>query len=285
MSCQCTWLLRILKLELFFKMCLLILLHWVLVVARRIFSCGMRTLSCSSVGSSSLTRDWTWALALGTQSLSHWTTGKVPLVIFFKSRPKIEWYLLGFADLAFNWELQPQQLTSLTQDVSHHVRTRVGSTSLWTWQLLVGIHSPSSASHPAPYTESGNPLPHTSNMSPSLKYKNAHTQETGFERTNHTQKYWGTFKKYPPFLLLLHCWDFLKELSVLLQRLWSLLGVWIIVCFPCGCQLSYKVLTVSRKRHHIKEKVLGFDPWLWFRFIWFLSPPLLSSPYSQSIKI
>ena len=51
-------------------------LQWVLVVARRIFSCGMWTLSCS-----------TWDLipwagiklglrALGVQSLSHWTTGK-----------------------------------------------------------------------------------------------------------------------------------------------------------------------------------------------------------------
>ena len=90
-------------------MCLFIWLHWVLVAADRIFSCGMRTLSCSSVGSSSLTRDQTWALALGTQSLSHWSAREIPLVFFFLSRPKIEWYLLGFTDLAFNWALQPQQ--------------------------------------------------------------------------------------------------------------------------------------------------------------------------------
>ena len=35
------------------------------------------------VGSSSLTRDRTWAPALGAWSLSHWTTRQVPVSAFF----------------------------------------------------------------------------------------------------------------------------------------------------------------------------------------------------------
>ena len=34
------------------------------------------------VGSGSLTRDWTWSPALGTQNLNHWTTKEVPMVSF-----------------------------------------------------------------------------------------------------------------------------------------------------------------------------------------------------------
>ena len=42
-------------------------LHWVLVAARRLLSCGMRTLSCSMhVGSSSLIRDRTRAPCIGS---------------------------------------------------------------------------------------------------------------------------------------------------------------------------------------------------------------------------
>ena len=36
------------------------------------------------VGSSSLTRDGTWALALGVRSLSHWTTREVLKVVFLE---------------------------------------------------------------------------------------------------------------------------------------------------------------------------------------------------------
>lgn len=88
-------------------------------------------------------------------------------------------------------------------------------------------------------------------------------------------------EEMPPFIFLLHCWTFWKGLSVLLQGLWSYLGVRIVVFFLwngffCGCWLSYEVLTGSWKSHHIKWKVLGFDLWLRFRFISFLSPALTS---------
>ena len=44
--------------QVLFFLYLVIWLHWVLVAARGLFSCGMRTLSCGMhVGSSSLTRD------------------------------------------------------------------------------------------------------------------------------------------------------------------------------------------------------------------------------------
>ena len=41
-------------------------------------SCGMQTLSCCDVGSSSLTKDETSLCAFGAQNLSHWTTREVP---------------------------------------------------------------------------------------------------------------------------------------------------------------------------------------------------------------
>lgn len=52
-----------------------------------------------------------------------------------------------------------------------------------TWQHLSGpaalgrTHSPSSSSHLALQTGFGNPLSHMSNRSPSLKYKNVHSQD------------------------------------------------------------------------------------------------------------
>ena len=55
-------------------------LRWVLVAACGIFSCGMRTLSCSMhVGSSSPTRNRTQPPSLGAWSLTHWTTREVPI--------------------------------------------------------------------------------------------------------------------------------------------------------------------------------------------------------------
>ena len=54
-------------------------LRRVWVAAGGLLSCGMRTLSCGMhVGSSSLTRDQTWAPALGTRSLNRCTTTEVP---------------------------------------------------------------------------------------------------------------------------------------------------------------------------------------------------------------
>ena len=50
-------------------------LCWVLVVACKIFSHGMKTLSCDMWESSSLTRI---EPALGVHTLSHWTTREVP---------------------------------------------------------------------------------------------------------------------------------------------------------------------------------------------------------------
>ena len=49
------------------KIYLFIWLHWFLVAAHGLLSCGMWTLSCSMrVGSSSLTRDRTWAPCIGS---------------------------------------------------------------------------------------------------------------------------------------------------------------------------------------------------------------------------
>ena len=44
--------------------------------------CGMQDLQLWHVGSSSLTRDQTWAPALGAKSFSHWTTRGSPKNIF-----------------------------------------------------------------------------------------------------------------------------------------------------------------------------------------------------------
>ena len=52
----------------------------VLVAAGRLLSHGMQTLSCSMhVGSSSLSRDRTWAPCIGARSLIHCATREVPL--------------------------------------------------------------------------------------------------------------------------------------------------------------------------------------------------------------
>ena len=45
-------------------------------------NCSMQDLLLQHVRSSSLTRDWTQAPALGAQSLSHWTTKEVPHLYF-----------------------------------------------------------------------------------------------------------------------------------------------------------------------------------------------------------
>ena len=54
----------------------------ILVVAHGIFSCGKQT-QLWHVGSSSLTRNWTWAPCI--ESLSHWTTREVPTSPIAKS--------------------------------------------------------------------------------------------------------------------------------------------------------------------------------------------------------
>ena len=52
-------------------------LHWVLVAAGGLLSCGIRTLSCDThVGSSSLTRDQTQASCIGSGVLSTVPPGK-----------------------------------------------------------------------------------------------------------------------------------------------------------------------------------------------------------------
>ena len=75
-----------------FKYLLLLIYFWlcqVLLAPRRIFSCGFLTLSCSHVGSSSLTQDQTWAPALGARSLSPWATKDVPVSpLFLSSNPR-----------------------------------------------------------------------------------------------------------------------------------------------------------------------------------------------------
>ena len=50
------------------------------------FSCGLQDLLLRHVGSSSLTRDQTWAPTLGARSLIHWTPGK-SMVLLFSSLP------------------------------------------------------------------------------------------------------------------------------------------------------------------------------------------------------
>ena len=41
------------------------------------FTCGLQNLWLQHVESSSLTRDWTWAACIGSQSLNHWVTREV----------------------------------------------------------------------------------------------------------------------------------------------------------------------------------------------------------------
>ena len=57
---------------------LFIWLHWVLVVARRTFGCSMQTLRCSLWDLAPWPEIKPRPLALGAQSLSHWTTKEVP---------------------------------------------------------------------------------------------------------------------------------------------------------------------------------------------------------------
>ena len=64
------------------KKCL-IWLHWVLVEACGIFSCGRRTLGCSTWDLVPLTGSNLGPLpALGVWSLGHWTTRQIPLNFF-----------------------------------------------------------------------------------------------------------------------------------------------------------------------------------------------------------
>ena len=70
--------------SIFFSIYLFIWLCWVLVVACRFLSCGMRTLICGMhVGSISLIRDRTGPPALGVHSLIHCTTREVLEVFVF----------------------------------------------------------------------------------------------------------------------------------------------------------------------------------------------------------
>ena len=66
---------------------LFIWLHWVFVAARGLLSCGMQTLSCGMhVGSSSLTRDQTWAPCIGSMEsypLHHQGSPYRCLLIFY----------------------------------------------------------------------------------------------------------------------------------------------------------------------------------------------------------
>ena len=78
-SFSCKW-----ENESFFKkkksIYLCIWLCWILAVAHRVLHLhwSMRDLRFWHVGSSSLTRDWTHALALGVQCVSHWITREIP---------------------------------------------------------------------------------------------------------------------------------------------------------------------------------------------------------------
>ena len=58
------------------------------------------------VGSSSLTKDWTWALALGVRSLSHWTTREVPEGSSFKTLSCLLEHSLTHL-LTYLWNVQP----------------------------------------------------------------------------------------------------------------------------------------------------------------------------------
>ena len=82
----------------------LIWLCWVLVVACRIFSCGMQTLSYNMWDVSSLTRDTTRVPCIGRWILNHWTTREVAFTIWFIclkmtfSNSKPEVYGTSFGD-------------------------------------------------------------------------------------------------------------------------------------------------------------------------------------------
>lgn len=82
--------------------------------------------------------------------------------------------------------------------------------------------------------------------------------------TDHMGECWGTLKKCPHFLLLLHCWAFWKDLSVLLQRLWSLFGVWIVCVSPVEWFLlwvSVKLWGVNRLLEEPSHQVEGVRFW------------------------
>ena len=59
------------------------------------------------VGSSSLTKDWTWALALGVRSLSHWTTREVPEGASFKTLSCLLEHSLTHLLTYYLWNVQP----------------------------------------------------------------------------------------------------------------------------------------------------------------------------------
>ena len=76
-----------------FNIYLFIWLRWVSVTARRIFSCGMRDLSCGThVRSSCLTRDGTRAPCIGSTESYHWTTREVPCSPFSRTS-SVTWHL------------------------------------------------------------------------------------------------------------------------------------------------------------------------------------------------
>ena len=73
---------------------LLIWLHWVLVVACRIFGCSMWTFSCSM-------KELSWSgiksrpPALGAWSLSHWTTREIPTTVLLEWQHSMPWLSLS----------------------------------------------------------------------------------------------------------------------------------------------------------------------------------------------
>lgn len=71
-------------------------------------------------------------------------------------------------------------------------------------------------------------------------------------------------KEMPPFIFLLRCWAFWKGLSVLLQRIWSRLGVWIVVFSPVEWILlwvSVKLWGVNRLLEEPSHQVEGVRFW------------------------
>ena len=105
-------------------------LRWVLVVARGIldlraargiFSCSQQTLSCGLWGLVPWLGIEPTPPALGTQSLSHWTTGEVPRVVF-----KVEQNINALKLLVKNSPLAQQWGDRVQQTCRRWVDSRAG---------------------------------------------------------------------------------------------------------------------------------------------------------------
>ena len=111
------------------KKCL-IWLHWVLVAAYGILSCGRRTLGCSTWDLVPLTGSNLGPLpALGVWSLGHWTTRQVPLNFFLwkNQMPKLSL----FFPLAVPWQLGLRNINQ-TQSLRYaSLKVRHGRTEAW----------------------------------------------------------------------------------------------------------------------------------------------------------